>query len=131
MTDKAITSEHPDHYQYSWVMFYRDTIEFFVSSVKFYEDLLTSEKSLIDEDEHLSNFLTEDARREFKIGRTLDEAKRVRSWLENHLNNQPNRLDIDISLTHGNVRYLKSVGILYLGFLKQRRNKFESSAAHN
>jgi len=127
MTNKTNITEHPDYYQYSWVMFYRSTIEFFISSVKFYESLLQSEKALIDEDEHLSGFLNEDVRREFKIGRTLEEATRIREWLERHLNEHPNRFDVDISLTHGNVRYLKSVGTLYLGFLKQRRNKLSTN----
>jgi hypothetical protein len=127
MTNSAEEIEHPDHYQYSWVMFYRDTIEFFVSSVKYYEELLVSEKSLIDEDQHLSSFLSEDVRREFKIGRTLEEATRVRIWLELQLNEHPDRFDVDVSLTHGNVRYLKSVGTLYLGFLKQRRNKLSTN----
>lgn len=122
MTDSINTSEHPDQYHYNWVTFYRVTIEFFLSSVKFYESLLISEKTLIDGDEHLSNFLTEDIRREFKIGRALDETKHYRTWLEGLLNEKPNAFDIDVSIAHGTVRYLKSVGKLYLGFLKQKRN---------
>lgn len=121
-TDNEDIRENHDHYQYNWVMFYRDTIEFFIHAVKFYEDLLSKEASILNEDFHLNNFLTNDLRREFRIGRNLEEATRVREWLENHSNKSPDRYDIDISLSHGNVRYLKSVGILYLGFIKQHRN---------
>lgn len=120
--DNTEALENHDNYQYNWVMFYRDTIAFFISSVKFYEDLLSQEASLIKADIHLDNFLTNDLRREFKIGRSLEEATRYREWLESHFNKNPDRYDIDISINHGTVRYLKSIGILYLGFIKQHRN---------
>lgn len=123
----TVTPEPADHHQYSWVMFYRETVEFFVSAVKYYEDLLAAETKHIDADPHLSAFLTEDVRREFKIGRSHAEATRVREWLEHRLAERPNSFDVDISLSHGTTRYLKSVGLLYLGFLKQRRNALSRS----
>lgn len=114
--------EPPDHHVYSLVMFYRHTVEFFVSAVRFYEELLKNEASLVEKDEHLKNFLTQDIRREFGLGRALDEATRIRQWLEQPLIDNPDRFDVDLNVSHKSVRYIKSVGLLYLGFLKQRRN---------
>lgn len=121
MENNKVTENH-DNYIYQWVNFYRETVDFFISSIKFYEGLLTKETLLIEADEHLNKFLTEELRREFQIGRSLKETIRYREWLENFLIEKPDRFDIDISISHGAVRYLKSVGFLYLGFLKQKRN---------
>jgi hypothetical protein len=62
-------------------------------------------------------------RDEFGIGRSQTEASRIREWLEREIAKQQNMRGVDFSsLSHGLVRYLKSVGLLYVGFIKQRRN---------
>lgn len=119
-------AEPPDHHRYSWVMFYTDTVRFLVSALDFYIDLLTQETEQLNSDPCLKQFLTEDTRREFRIGRDLDQAKRCQGWLSDKLSSAEGRFDVDISLDHGTARYLKSVGLLYLGHIKNRRNDLSS-----
>lgn len=118
--------EHQDSYTYNWISFYRESVVFFLESLKFYESLLKGEEETLINDAHLNNFLSEDLRREFRVGRDLQRITKFIEWIESKLNEAPSRWDIDLSLNHGSVRLLKSVGLLYLGFLKQRRNKLSS-----
>lgn len=109
-----------------WVFFYRDTVEFLRDAVAYYEGLLATEATEVDADPHLKAFLTEEVRREMRFGRGHREAVRTREWLEQALEKSKDQLDCDLSVDHGTVRYFKSVGLLYLGFLKQRRNLLAS-----
>lgn len=120
------TTEPPDHHRYSWVMFYTDTVKFLVSALEFYIDLLAKEAEQLNSDPHLKSFLTEETRREFRVGRGLEQGKRYLQWLNEKLSNAEDRFDIDISLDHGTARYLKSVGLLYLGLIKNKRNELSS-----
>lgn len=126
MTTLSLTPEPVDSHRYSWVAFLRDTLDFFVCALKFYEELLSSEAAEIEGDPHLKSFFTDEVRREIRFDRGLREAARTRQWLEESLAKSTNKFDCDLGLDHGTVRYLKSVGLLYLGFLKQRRNALSS-----
>lgn len=119
----AESVEPPDHHHYNWVMFYTDTVRFLVTALGFYVDLLTKEAQELGSDPYLKTFLTEETRREFRIGRDLDRAKRTKEWFSEKLASAGDRFDIDISLDHETVRYLKSVGLLYLGLIKNKRNE--------
>jgi len=118
------TSEPPDRHQYLCISFYREKVLFFVAAIKYYEDLLKEEERQVEADPHLSALLTKDIRRQLRIGRDHSEATRLRERLEQEIAKQPESFDIDISLSHRITRYLKSVGLLYLDFLKQKRNEF-------
>lgn len=126
MTNRAIAPEPRDDHHYSWVAFDRDTVEFFVSALKYYEGLLTSEAAEIEGDPYLKSFFTDEVRQEIRFDRGRREVERTRLWLEGCLSSSTDKLDCDLSLSHGTARYLKSVGLLYLGFLKQRRNVLSS-----
>lgn len=119
-------TEPPDHHRYSWVMFYTETVRFLVSALEFYIDLLNKEAEQLNSDPYLKSFLTKETRREFRIGRDLDQAKRFLQWLNEKLSSAGDRFDVDVSLDHGTARYLKSVGLLYLGFIKTKRNELSS-----
>jgi hypothetical protein len=126
MTTRIATPEPADSHHYSWVAFLRDTLEFFVCALKYYEELLSSEAAEIEDDPHLKAFFTEEVRREIRFDRGRREVTRTRQWLEESLAKSTDKFDCDLGLDHGTVRYLKSVGLLYLGFLKQRRNTLSS-----
>lgn len=115
--------ENHDHYQYNWISFYRETVEFLFEAIKFYEGLLVKEDQALNENPHLKGFLNEDLKREFGISTNLNKATRIKDWLEMKLNQNAGKWDIDLDMSHGTVRLLKSVGFLYLGFLKQQRNE--------
>jgi hypothetical protein len=118
--------EVPDHHQYRMVMLYVDTAVFFVSSLDFYIDLLIKEREQINADPHFSNFITEETRREFLVGRDLEQARRIKEWLDGEVSKKKDHGDIWIAPDHWTVRFLKSVGLLYLGFIKGRRNNLAS-----
>lgn len=118
--------EPHDRHHYQWVMFYRENVEFFVKALTFYESLIDQELSDISEDEHLNALLSEDVRREFKLEKGVRDVQRMREWLQGELDKREDRFDCDLSLSHGSVRYLKSVGMLYINYLKILRNKLSS-----
>lgn len=120
-------TENHDSHVYNWISFYRETIIFFLESLKFYEDLLKKEDELLKRDIHLNSFLSDELRKEFKVGRDLPKISAFRKWIEEKLSNSSDDWSVDLTLSHGNVRLLKSVGLLYLGFLKHRRNKLSSN----
>lgn len=122
------SQEPDDRHHYQWVMFYRETVEFYVKALAFYEGLLDKDLSAINEDEHLNILLSEDVRREFKLEKALRDAQRMREWLQGELDKRKDEFDCDLSLSHGSVRYLKSVGLLYVNYLKIRRNKLSKRA---
>jgi len=121
MSEKS--TEPPDHHRYSWVMLYTETVKFLVSAIEFYIELVAEEADQLNSDPHLKSFLTEETRREFRIDRDLAYARRIMQWLNEKLSSAEDSFDIDISLDHGTARYLKSVGLLYLGFIKNKRNE--------
>jgi hypothetical protein len=122
------SQEPDDRHHYQWVMFYRENVEFYVKALVFYEGLLDKDLSAINEDEHLNILLSDDVRREFKLEKGLRDAQRMREWLQGELNKKKGEFDCDLSLSHGSVRYLKSVGLLYINYLKIRRNKLSKRA---
>lgn len=122
-TDRSARApEHHDRHVYAWVSFERGTIEFAVKALKFYEEILTAETNEFEADPHLRSLLTEDIQREFRIGRGLRDVTRMLGWLEGHLAKSEDRFECDLEISHGDVRYLKSVSLLYLNALKHRRN---------
>lgn len=116
------SKEPPDHHRYSWVAFYPDTVRFLLRAIAFYVERLEAEQRTLEADPELMALLTVETRREFRIGRDCDHAKRIQLWLQEHLDKANGDIDVDISLDHATVRFLKSVGLLYLAHLKNRRN---------
>lgn len=115
-------SEPEDHHRYGPIMVTHETVRFLIAALKFYEEVRSEENKLISADEHLAAFLTDHVHQELDVGRDLAHAEDLRQRMEADLERRAHALDITISLTHGSVRYLKSVAMLYLNFIKQRRN---------
>jgi hypothetical protein len=118
--------ELPDHHQYRLVWFPADSIKFFVSALGFFIEHAESEKVKIEQDQYLNDFLTEETRREFMVGGDLEYAKSLREFLEKSIEITKDHFGVTISPNHKEVRFLKSVGLLYLGAIKIRRNEIAS-----
>jgi hypothetical protein len=108
MTDSTNKPEPNDHHVYSMVMFYLE--------------MLSVESSEIEADPHLHAFLNAQFRQESGIKAESEKAERCLKWLEEIADQNQGGYDVTMSISHGTVRYIKSTGLLYLGFLKQRRN---------
>lgn len=123
-------SEKPepnDSYVYSWVMFYPSTWEVLYKSVQFYEELLSSDIQALESDPDLSSLIDERTRNSLEVYEELKRARRVREWMEKEKGKyEEDAWDMDISLSHGTVRYLKATANLYLAQLRNRRDNLAS-----
>lgn len=112
--------ERDDHHTYGGVMFYRDTLEFFLQALRFYEDLLKSDVQAINDDPDLKLFLTPSDEEKLPVHEELGRIGRIREWLSERLSGDGWVIHLPIS--HGTVRLLKSVSELYMSHLQARRN---------
>ena len=116
---------HDDHL-YNFVMFNRESVEFFVRAFDFYLSILASENAEIAGDPDLEKLVSEDTRRELGLGRDKEQAERIREWISDKLEKDPDRYHVNISLSHWSVKLIKSVSLLYLSHLRNRRNVLAS-----
>ena len=120
-------SEPNDRYLYTWVMFYPSTWEVLRKSVGFYEELLRADIAALEGDPDLSALIDKRTRDKLEVYRELERATRVREWMEKESEKaEEDAWDLDVSLHHGTVRYLKATGELYLAHLRNRRDKLAS-----
>lgn len=121
----AIGSKEPaDHFDHGYVSFYRDTLEFYVAAVKFYESILNHSLNDLESDEDLRIILGEGALSTFPVSKEVERTRRAREWLEENLSRDNGRQpDFDLYLSHGVVRYLKTVAMIYLEHLRRRRDR--------
>jgi len=123
--------EPPDHHRYSWISLYADTFKFFRRSVQFYIRLLEAEGSRIEEDEDLQWLLTQGEQRKTALVRELDRAKRVEGWIQRVIEEGggENASDYDLdTVSHELIRFLKTAAIIYLQYLKNKRNTISSKS---
>lgn len=119
--------EPHDHHMYSWISFNRDTLKFYLAAVKFYENLLKEDIDAIENDDDLAVLLDDRDKNKLEIYQELKNVTRGKNWLEQKIEEQGvDAWDYDISMSHGSVRFLKSVGLLYLEHLRNRRNKLST-----
>lgn len=119
-------SENHDEHVYNWIMFERETVEFVLRAIDFYVSFLGDESRELAEDPDLAKLITEDTRRELGLGRDKDRATRLRQWINEQTKNNRDSYRVDISLSHGTVRFIKAVALLYLAQLKIKRNLLAS-----
>ena len=107
------TEQEPnDSHIYNWVSFNNDTLHFYLEAIKFYEELLKEDVQAIESDKDLAMLLGERERGEFEIQRELARVQRVRTHIEKKIEADGiNAWDYDISMSHGWIRILKSVGL--------------------
>jgi hypothetical protein len=121
-------AEPPDHYHYQSMTIYPETIKFYLESISFYKQLLTSDMEALKADPDINTILSKEAVESLPVHQEIERTERVRRWLEKHSKKaeEIDAFSLDISLTHGTVRFLKSAGQLYLQQLKERRNLIAS-----
>lgn len=121
------TSEPPDHHTYEWVSFFKDTLQFFLGSIRFFRSLLENDIKEIEDDKDLKELIKDEDRKTLKIYREHARSKRVEELLNNIIEKGgPDEFDYDASISHGTVRYIKGAAILYLKHLKYKRNILSS-----
>jgi hypothetical protein len=126
MTDEL---EPNDHFVYNWVSLNNDTIHFYLEAVKYYESLLQEDIAAIKGDKDLALLLNDRDTDNLEIFGELNRVLRVREWIEKKIEERGEQsYDYDFSMSHGMARFLKSVGILYLQHLKDRRNILASKS---
>jgi hypothetical protein len=123
-----VSSQEPSDWHRYTLLLSRSTLEFFIAALRYYEQLLKSENEAVVEDSHLSEFLGSDLNEDADLEGGIHEAISVREALEEKIGSDGNQYRTFMSLSHRSVRYLKSVGLTYLGFLKIRRNNLSSRA---
>jgi uncharacterized protein (TIGR02391 family) len=117
-----MSTEKPDHYRYQWMMFYPDTLKYYLAALRHYRERLVEELGQIGHDPLFSEILGPEVVDTFPVAK---EAKRfgvIVDRLKSIIDAQPDAWDYEFNITHGEVRILKSVGLLYLAHLRQRRN---------
>lgn len=120
------TSENHDDYQYGWVLFDRDTVLFVLRAIDFYLTLLGDEEAELSSDPDLAALITDNTRRELGLKRDKERTQRIKQWLEEKLADREDSWDVSFSPSHWLVRFMKSVGLLYLAKLKRSRNSLAS-----
>ena len=118
-----MTTDKPDHYRYQWMMFYADTLRFYLAALRHYQTRLQEELSRIGQDPFFSEILGPEALETFPISKEADRFKVIVERVQEIIDKQPDAWDYELNITHGELRILKSVGLLYLAHLRQRRNQ--------
>ena len=125
-----LPAEPPDHHVYNWVSFNRDTFEFYLASVRYYESLLEADVKAVREDEDLRTILGDRALESYPIATELKRVKRVREWFEKNVERGgKDAHDYDVDIAHELVRFVKSVSALYLEHLRRKRQVVASRPA--
>lgn len=122
------TEQEPDDYHmYSYLSFNNDTLHFYLEAIKYYEGLLKDDVAAIESDKDLAFLLAERDKNNLEIQKELERVGRAREWIEKKFEERGHEAwDYDLTASHGSIRFLKSVGLLYLQHLKSRRNILSS-----
>lgn len=123
----AAPREPPDHHEYRWVMFDRDTVTSFVAALRFYETRLEEDIGRVQNDPDLAALLDQETIDSYPIGRVRNRIRGIREWFERLLTGQGALPVVNITLNHELVRLLKSVELLYLEHLRRKRDVIASS----
>lgn len=117
-----LRQEPSDWHSYT-LLLSRKTLTFLAASLDYYVGLLEAENTAILEDSHLLAFLGTDTEDDSEVDGEVGQARSMSELLKRKLQEEGSQYRVFISISHKSVRYLKSIGLLYLGFLKQRRNE--------
>lgn len=116
--------EPNDNHIYYVVSFNGDTFRFFLKSLRFYLQLLQKGSQELNLDDDLREFLDDKPERASVLDQEAKRVARVIEWYEQiETKEGKDAWDYEIgSLSHGTVRFTKSVGLLYLRQLRHKRN---------
>jgi uncharacterized protein (TIGR02391 family) len=115
--------EPNDYHTYNLLFINNDTMHFYLAAIKYYEALLQDDVAAIESDEDLAFLLAPRDKKNLEIQKELDHIGQAREWIESKIEEKGHdAFDYDLTASHGSIRFLKSVGLLYLQHLKNRRN---------
>jgi uncharacterized protein (TIGR02391 family) len=125
---KILSSNEPnDNQLYQFAAFDGETVRFLARAMEFYEALVTQDIRSLESDSDLTVILDEKQRKSFGIHAELARIKRARKILEDPIAEYGKEAyGYDMKMSHGAIRYLKSVGLLYMSYLRHRRDIFAS-----
>jgi hypothetical protein len=124
---KPTPPEPGDGHFYNWVWFSKETLSFFRAAVRVYEEVLEKDIATVRDDSELSMLLDQEALESYPIGREYDRAKWVRQWLDGQIEQAGDSSMVHATISHGTVRFLKSVEIVFLQHLRHKRDSLAAS----
>jgi len=113
--------EQDDNFQYWGVDLYADTVKFFIDALRFYSGLLKRDLEALQDDPDL-RILLDVKGAQSPIQRELERTDRAIALLDGQWDKDAHGLGTMVNVSHGSVRFLKSVGLAYLSHLRERRN---------
>jgi len=114
----------PDHHMYRSVVFFRDSLELLAAALQYYVGLLERDLSYIKDDPELASILGEKILDTLPVTEELREARWHRDKFNEKLSGGEDfGAHWEFGVSHGTVRFLKSVSFLYLEYLERRRDQ--------
>jgi len=120
-----VESENADSRIYSGVSYYRETVEFLCKALAHYIQQLNTEIAAVESDPVLGELLGDDLKRDSEITREIDYMTKCKEFFEENLKSGHSLVSLG-SVSHGLVRKLKAIALMYLGYLKYHRDQFSS-----
>ena len=114
--------EKDDNFQYWGLDLYGDTVKFLIDALKFYSDLLRRDLDTLQHDADLGSLLDMEEVHS-PLRRELGRVSRAIKLLDENWDKNVHGLGAMLNLSHGSVRFLKSVGLAYISHLRSRRNE--------
>jgi len=124
MSSEAKQSEPSDNHVYNLIFIYKDTFDLLLRSLCFYRDLLQKQNDVVNLDADLKLLLADGPEGSSVLRKELRKVQQAISWWEDVRSKAGvDAFDYNIgSFSHGTIRFLKSVAMLYLSHLRQKRN---------
>jgi uncharacterized protein (TIGR02391 family) len=118
-----------DSHVYNSVGFSPLTLNLFMNALRFYADALESDLKTIELDSELAKLLDAKSVRSFPIAREIKEVREMAERTEKMIPQAESMGDAEMHISHGLVRKLKAVSLLYIADLERRRNQIATARA--
>jgi len=118
-----------DSHYFEHVGFRPETLRLFANALRFYAAALENDLAAIQMDPELAKLLDDRSLRSFQISREITEAREMAERTEQMVPRAESMGDAEMPISHGLVRKLKAVSLLYLADLEQRRNQIAGGRA--
>lgn len=119
--------EPADHQNYMMILYHREFVIFLIKTLKFYKRLLENDIKAIDADPDLKEVLDEKQRQNFSVHQESQKVEHYIQWFQEAIEKDGgSSYHVHLSMSHGTIRYLKSVAALYIKHLRQRRDTLAS-----
>jgi hypothetical protein len=122
-------SQPSDSHLYRNLLVTPDLMRLFVNALHFYANALEQDIAAFRLDEELAKLLDERTLRSFQISRAIEYSREIAGRIEKLVPDTESVGASDMPMTHGLVRQLKAVCLLYIGELEKRRNAIATERA--